>query len=182
MADRTMLVLTLDPPFEISWAEQEAIAHHCLWSQDENPGLLNWLESVPGGQVLIHIAGRPIKPDVLALDMEHLTVVRRVSPTPAMPGPRGAAVVEADGEYDHLLEAVDCDALLGDDGLEFTVQLTRAEAIYKVRQRSAVSPLQVQNALNVYADVMKPRFDGEPFVHLTVGKRALPIRVRLTAY
>jgi len=146
-----MLEIELDPPYEISWAEKEAIAFHCLMARDENPDLLDWLKTTSGDHILIHVTGKHILPDVIELDMENMTEVSR--------------------------RPVQQDQLTGEDkNLEFTFQVSKSEAIRIASERDDAGNEQAQ----VYTEVMKPRFEDEPFVYLTYDKRSILLRVPLS--
>jgi len=149
MSGRKMLQVELDPPYEISWAEKEAIVFHCLRARDENPSLLDWLRHTTG-DVLIHVTGKHILPDVIALDMENMTEVNRRS-----------AVHDCEEDF------------------EFVFEVSKSEAI-RIAQDGALDNEKAQSAIQVYTEVMKPRFEGEPFVYLTCDKRATPLRVPLS--
>lgn len=156
MSERKMLQIELDPPYEITWAEKKDILFHCLRWRDENPALTDWLETTPDDDVIIHIAGNNIAPDVVSLDMENLIEVERRSPTQ--------------------------DAIAEEKGWEITFQLSKSEAL-RIAREGKDDPAdneKTQRASLVYAEVMKSRFEGEPFVYLTCKKRTLPIKVNVT--
>jgi hypothetical protein len=155
MSERKWRLIEVDPPYEISWAEKRDIAFHCLRWREENRNLTEWLASVRDDDVVVHVAGENIAQDVVTLDMEKLIEVDRRSPSP-----------------EDIADA---------QGFQIVVYLSKSEAL-RIAREGKDGPVDIEEtrrASVVYADVMKPRFRGEPFVYLTCGERTLPIKVNL---
>jgi hypothetical protein len=153
MNERKMLLIELDPPYDISWAEKEDLKFHCLRWREENPALIDWLlENAPDDEISIHIGGNHLAPDVVELDIENMIEVHRRSPTQH-------SIAESKDE-------------------EVCLQLSRSEAVrIACEGKDAPDAERIRSTSLVCADFMKSRFEGERFVYLTCGKRTLPIKV-----
>lgn len=154
VSDHKMLERVFAQSTQISWAEKEVIINHCLWSHNRE-SLLYWLSDSPGDTLVIHINGRSTTPVVLSVD-----------PT----GP--ITVIEGSSIAEPLSQP--------NDTFEIAFELPKPEAIRIISELSNAPDEIAKTAYRECVEIIKPRFEGEPFVHLTIGKRALPIKVLFT--